>query len=133
MILVFNWIPLIRWYHFGGYISLARLLIKSAILMPGAKEGEVTVVQIESEGYNKQKVRDEMLDYFLVRSCKLFFQSPSDLPEFPRLHHHVGHDSPPPGGGADRGHEGRHGLPDLRGSPRARTGQDIAAPGLEAA
>ena len=41
--------------------------------MPGAKEGEVTVVQIESEGYNKQKVRDEMLDYFLVRSCKLSF------------------------------------------------------------
>jgi len=33
-----------------------KLLIKSAILMPGAKEGEVTVVQIESEGYNKQKV-----------------------------------------------------------------------------
>eukprot|EP00092_Neocalanus_flemingeri_P036279 GFUD01039501.1.p1 GENE.GFUD01039501.1~~GFUD01039501.1.p1 ORF type:complete len:220 (+),score=80.93 GFUD01039501.1:76-735(+) len=33
-----------------------RLLIKSAILMPTAKADEVTVVQIESEGYNKQKV-----------------------------------------------------------------------------
>merc|ERR1712192_204116 len=33
-----------------------RLLIKSAILMPTAKKDEVTVVQIESEGYNKQKV-----------------------------------------------------------------------------
>merc|ERR1712192_14409 len=33
-----------------------RLLIKSAILMPTAKTDEVTVVQIESEGYNKEKV-----------------------------------------------------------------------------
>merc|ERR1711915_128150 len=33
-----------------------RLLVKSAILMPSAKEDEVTVVQIESDGYNKQKV-----------------------------------------------------------------------------
>merc|ERR1712096_510388 len=33
-----------------------RLLIKSAILMPNAKKDEVTVIQIESEGYNKQKV-----------------------------------------------------------------------------
>ncbi|CAN0549325.1 unnamed protein product [Ectocarpus sp. 8 AP-2014] len=33
-----------------------RLLIKSAILMPTAKKDEVTIVQIESEGYNKQKV-----------------------------------------------------------------------------
>ena len=33
-----------------------RLLIKNAILMPSAKKDEVTVVQIESEGYNKQKV-----------------------------------------------------------------------------
>merc|ERR1712096_387221 len=33
-----------------------RLLIKSAILMPIAKKNEVTVIQIESEGYNKQKV-----------------------------------------------------------------------------
>merc|ERR1712215_114260 len=29
---------------------------KSAILMPSAKKDEVTVVQIESDGYNKQKV-----------------------------------------------------------------------------
>merc|ERR1711862_805374 len=33
-----------------------RLLIKSAILMGSAKTDEVTIVQIESEGYNKQKV-----------------------------------------------------------------------------
>jgi len=33
-----------------------RLLIKNAILMPTAKADEVTIVQIESEGYNKQKV-----------------------------------------------------------------------------
>merc|ERR1712183_363059 len=33
-----------------------RLLIKSAILMPTAKKDEVTVIRIESEGYNKQKV-----------------------------------------------------------------------------
>ena len=33
-----------------------RLLIKIAILMPSAKKDEVTVVEIESEGYNKQKV-----------------------------------------------------------------------------
>merc|ERR1711864_26579 len=32
-----------------------RLLIKSAILMPTAKD-EVTMVQVESEGYNKAKV-----------------------------------------------------------------------------
>merc|ERR1711915_287174 len=33
-----------------------RLLIKSAVLMPSAKVDEVTIVQIESEGYKKQKV-----------------------------------------------------------------------------
>merc|ERR1711913_88692 len=33
-----------------------RLLIKTAVPMPSAKKDEVTVVQIESEGYNKQTV-----------------------------------------------------------------------------
>merc|ERR1719204_2366242 len=33
-----------------------RLSIKTAVLMPTAKKDEVTVVQIESEGYNKQQV-----------------------------------------------------------------------------
>merc|ERR1712050_4685 len=33
-----------------------RLLIKTAVLMPNAKKDEVTVVQVESEGYNKQMV-----------------------------------------------------------------------------
>ena len=32
-----------------------RLLIKTAILMPSAKKDEVTVVEIESEGYYKHK------------------------------------------------------------------------------
>merc|ERR1712142_165211 len=33
-----------------------KLLVKSAILMPSAKAEEVTIVQIESEGYKKEKV-----------------------------------------------------------------------------
>merc|ERR1711875_42214 len=33
-----------------------RLLIKAAVLMPSAKTDEVTIIQIESEGYNKEKV-----------------------------------------------------------------------------
>jgi len=33
-----------------------RLLIKNAILMPEAKKDEVTVLQIECDGYNKKKV-----------------------------------------------------------------------------
>merc|ERR1711970_1694798 len=33
-----------------------RLLIKAAVLMPSAKVDEVTIVQIESEGYKKEKV-----------------------------------------------------------------------------
>ena len=36
--------------------SIPRLLIKSAILMPSAKKDDVNIVQIESEGYNKEKV-----------------------------------------------------------------------------
>ena len=37
-------------------IKRCRLLIKSAILLPTAKQDEVNIVQIESEGYNKEKV-----------------------------------------------------------------------------
>merc|ERR1712083_147024 len=33
-----------------------RLLIKAAVLMPSAKKDEMTIVQIESEGYKKEKV-----------------------------------------------------------------------------
>ena len=33
-----------------------RLLLKSAVLMPSAKAGEVSVVQVETEGYNNTKV-----------------------------------------------------------------------------
>ena len=35
---------------------IPRLLLKSAILMPSAKKDDVNIVQIESEGYNKEKV-----------------------------------------------------------------------------
>ena len=35
---------------------ILRLLIKSAILMPTAKKDDIIVVEIESEGYNKEKV-----------------------------------------------------------------------------
>jgi len=38
-----------------------KLLIKSAILMPTAKKDEVNIVQIESEGYNKEKVKVPIL------------------------------------------------------------------------
>ena len=34
-----------------------RLLIKTAILMPSAKKDEVTIVEVESEGYNKKQVK----------------------------------------------------------------------------
>jgi len=34
-----------------------RLLIKTAILMPEAKEGEVTIVEVETVGFNKTKVK----------------------------------------------------------------------------
>ena len=43
-----------------------RLLIKTAVLMPTAKKDEVTVVQIESEGYNKQTV---ILTLFSAELC----------------------------------------------------------------
>ena len=33
-----------------------RLLIKTAILMPSAKEDDISVIQVETEGYNKTKV-----------------------------------------------------------------------------
>ena len=46
-----------------------RLLIKTAILMPTAKKDEVTVVEIESEGYNKQKVnQSECLFAFIFQN-----------------------------------------------------------------
>ena len=38
------------------FTSFARLLIKTAILMPEAQDGEVTIVEVESLGYNKAKV-----------------------------------------------------------------------------
>ena len=41
---------------FHTLIQRCRLLIKSAILLPTAKQDEVNIVQIESEGYNKEKV-----------------------------------------------------------------------------
>merc|ERR1711872_75890 len=38
-----------------------KLLIKSALLMPTAKKDEVNIVEIESEGYNKEKVKVPIL------------------------------------------------------------------------
>ena len=38
------------------FTSCARLLIKTAILMPEAQDGEVTIVEVESLGYDKTKV-----------------------------------------------------------------------------
>ena len=38
------------------FTSYARLLIKTAILMPEAQDGEVTIVEVETLGYNKAKV-----------------------------------------------------------------------------
>ena len=38
------------------FTSCARLLIKTAILMPGAQDGEVTIVEVETLGYNKTRV-----------------------------------------------------------------------------
>merc|ERR1712181_185013 len=41
----------------GPPSSSHRLLIKTAILMPEAKDGEVTIVEVESMGFNKTKVK----------------------------------------------------------------------------
>merc|ERR1711934_1240186 len=38
-----------------------KLLIKSAILMPAAKKDDINIVQIESEGYNQEKVKVPVL------------------------------------------------------------------------
>ena len=38
------------------FTCCARLLIKTAILMPEAQDGEVTIVEVETLGYNKTKV-----------------------------------------------------------------------------
>ena len=37
-------------------IDFIRLLIKTAILMPETQDGEVTIVEVETEGFNKAKV-----------------------------------------------------------------------------
>ena len=44
----------------------SRLLIKTAILMPEAKEGEVTIVEVETVGFNKSKVDEMMVLCFVV-------------------------------------------------------------------
>ena len=61
-------------------LSNPRLLIKSAILMPTAKKDDINIVEIESEGYNQEKVRSsvkilqihiQLLGTFLKpRKCK---------------------------------------------------------------
>ena len=37
-------------------MDIIRLLIKTAILMPEVQDGEVTIVEVETEGFNKAKV-----------------------------------------------------------------------------
>ena len=49
-----------------------RLLIKTAILMPSAKKDEVTVVEVESEGYNKKQVRARVYVVLKVPSREIF-------------------------------------------------------------
>ena len=46
------------------FTSFARLLIKTAILMPEAQDGEVTIVEVESLGYNKAKVIGMIYFYY---------------------------------------------------------------------
>lgn len=41
-----------------GAVPSHRLLVKTAILMPEAKQYKVDIVEVESEGYNKKQVRD---------------------------------------------------------------------------
>ena len=40
----------------NGTSANHRLLIKTAILMPEAQNGEVTIVEVETKGFNKAKV-----------------------------------------------------------------------------
>merc|ERR1712098_211666 len=42
-------------------MGVHKLLIKSAILMPSAKKDDINIVQIETEGYNKEKVKVPVL------------------------------------------------------------------------
>ena len=44
----------------GAAVPSHRLLIKTAILMPEAKQDEVVIVEVESEGYNKKQVYCEL-------------------------------------------------------------------------
>ena len=58
------------------------MLIKTAILMPEAKEGEVTIVEVETVGFNKTKVdalylNGEMLAivmFLIFFQCLSFFR-----------------------------------------------------------
>ena len=60
-----------------------RLLIKSAILMPTAKKDEVTVIEIESEGYKNQKVMIQMLMFCLQTSRIKIFSDRLTFPSAP--------------------------------------------------
>ena len=46
-----------------------RLLIKTAILMPSAEKDEVTIVEVESQGYNKKQVGVVLSWWWLVVVC----------------------------------------------------------------
>ena len=49
----YTWDP--ELHYRPGWTMSHYLLIKSAIMKPGVKEGEVNIVQVEVEGYNKIK------------------------------------------------------------------------------
>ena len=59
---------------------LLRLLIKTAILMPAAKKDDVNIVQIESEGFNQEKVGPSLKSFpshqIVLRTIWKWFCSP---------------------------------------------------------
>jgi len=57
----YAWAPEVTWDPEDDTKPVHKLLIKSAILMPIAKKDDINIVQIESEGYNQEKVKVPVL------------------------------------------------------------------------
>ena len=72
---------LLHTFLFSQMKQSSRLLIKTAILMPEARDGEVTIVEVESIGFNKTKV-DWMM---IIRYTRLAFRDLCCLPK----HYHI--------------------------------------------
>merc|ERR1712181_144530 len=53
--------PEVTWDPEDDAKPVHKLLIKSAILMPSAKKDDINIVEIESEGYNQEKVKVPIL------------------------------------------------------------------------